>query len=74
MWKLNLIWKILPFFFGGQEASLALYKKAAEQRIEAIKAKTPKPIIKENPATTKSIMHCTLKPITKTIFLYLFYR
>lgn len=43
-----------------QETSLAWWKKAAEQRIEAMNAKIPKQIIKEIPATTKSIKPCTL--------------
>ena len=46
-----------------QEASLAFCTNAAEQRMEAMKAKTPKPMMRENPATTKSITDCTLRPI-----------
>lgn len=46
--------------------------KTAEQRMEAMKAKKPKPITKEIPATTKSIMHCTLNPIGSTIFFSVF--
>ena len=37
-----------------------------------MKAKKPKPITKEIPATTKSIMHCTLNPIGSTIFFSVF--
>lgn len=57
-----------------QETTLALCKKATEQRMEVMKAKKPKPITKEIPATIKSNMHCKLNPINaiisspKTIF------
>lgn len=36
-----------------------------------MKAKTPNPITRENPATVKSIMDCKLKPIKDIIFLLL---
>lgn len=54
-----------------QRMSLALYKKATEHRMEAMKAKMPKPIIKEIPATTKSNTHCTLNPMNGIMYLYL---
>ena len=47
---------------------MALWKKAAEQRMETIKAKIPRPIIKEKPATTKSNTHCTHKLIIIMVF------
>lgn len=45
------------------ETSLAFWKKAAEQRIEAMKANNPSPIISDTPATTKSNTPCKLNPI-----------
>lgn len=51
-----------------QETTLALCKKAAEQRMEAMKEKRPKPIIKEIPATVKSSKHCKLNPINAVIY------
>ena len=47
-----------------QLISLAFWKKAAEHRIEAMKANNPIPIIREIPATTKSNTNCTLNPIS----------
>lgn len=56
-----------------QYTSLALLMNAAEQRMEAIRAKIPKPIIKETPATTKSIKYCTLNPNNTIFFLFFFF-
>ncbi|CAF2161114.1 unnamed protein product [Brassica napus] len=42
------------------QVALTWWKKAKEQRTEAIRAKNPNPIIKEIPATTRSIAVCTL--------------
>lgn len=51
-----------------QESSLAFWKKAAEQRIEAMKANKPKPSIKEIPATVMSINDWKLNPSSTHIF------
>lgn len=52
-----------------QENSLAFWKKAAEQRIAAIKTNKPIPNINEQPATIKSNKHCKLKPRNHIFFL-----
>ncbi|KAJ0094214.1 hypothetical protein Patl1_16597 [Pistacia atlantica] len=57
-----------------QEMALALCKKAIEHRMEAMKAKMPKPIIKEIPATTKSNTDCTLNPMNSIMFPLLWSR
>jgi hypothetical protein len=42
-------------FDGQEEAALAWWKKATEQRMEAMRAKNPNPTIREIPATIRSI-------------------
>ncbi|CAN7050136.1 unnamed protein product [Brassica rapa subsp. trilocularis] len=42
------------------QVALTWWKKATEQRMEAIRAKNPNPIIRDIPATTRSIAVCTL--------------